>query len=669
MNFINVLPKNTPLYLIRLTFLVLYFIFFQQFLNSLNFDMSTNTSFYVNVFFLSFYFSSIIGALFLFFKINNSNVESFIYTGFSVGLIGYLDFFAFAINPKAGIVVSIVFKIILAHLIVNSYHKINSELKIETFKISFLLIFLINLIIIVGTINKFDYTQINIITANIYGLTLPMDNWLPKIFADQLVQGKILTPMIGDWLSSDRPPLQTGMYLLFTHSLLNDINYLVYSVGMQLLIIIFLMLVFQKIYNSKTLLLSLLLLITFNSMVFVNCLFVWPKMLSAFYQAIAFYYLYEIAISSTVKTNPTKFFGIAFILAFLSHGGSIFYLFSLLLILFFVLFKTNQVKKSFNVFVYTFFIYTPWMFYQKFIDPPGDRLLKWHLADHIPITNDSFVTVLYAKYSSFSFESYINYKLTQINTVFSELFSKYIALFHDSNLTIIEKSFFYQEYSYFFLSSLFLLLLFFIKIDNAKEKIFLYLMTSSYILYNLIWTSLLMSKPVLHHGSSFGWFSGLIAIFLTLHYLNKNIAFLMLLANLVLFTNSYLKYTNHFNTFISEKQIILTNFIEKDRFNEFISYTSSIKGDQDIGKIRFIADKHHLFIFKTGPVVNNQFIKIIDKNQSILSVETLTQSDDWKAYSFSDRLPASFTVEISDQGTRWGEWSAVAFKKGENDTK
>lgn len=68
-------------------------------------------------------------------------------------------------------------------------------------------------------------------------------------------------------------------------------------------------------------------------------------------------------------------------------------------------------------------------------------------------------------------------------------------------------------------------------------------------------------------------------------------------------------------------------------------------------------------------MVNNQFIKIRDKNQSILSVETLTQSDDWKAYSFSDKLSASFTVEILDQGTRWSEWLAVAFRRGDNDTK
>jgi hypothetical protein len=259
--------------------------------------------------------------------------------------------------------------------------------------------------------------------------------------------------------------------------------------------------------------------------------------------------------------------------------------------------------------------------------------------------------------------------LTQVNTVFSELFSKYTFLFHDSIAVSIPKSLLHQEYSYFFFSSLFLLLLFFIKIDNRKEKIFLYLMTSSYILYNIIWISLLMSEPVLHHGSSFGWFGGLIAIFMALYYFNKKIAFFILLANLILFSSTYLKYSHHSNDFINQKQVAMNTFVETSVFNGFIAYGSNINGDQGTGEIRFIAKKNNTFLFKTGPTAKNQIIKIIDKNQSILLEESLNQSDDWKAYTFLNRLPNSFTVEISDRGTGWGEWSAVAFKKDNNDIK
>ena len=42
---------------------------------------------------------------------------------------------------------------------------------------------------------------------------LPSDNSIPYIFAEDLLEGPVPRPMLSDWLSSDRPPLQTGMIL------------------------------------------------------------------------------------------------------------------------------------------------------------------------------------------------------------------------------------------------------------------------------------------------------------------------------------------------------------------------------------------------------------------------------------------------------------------------
>jgi hypothetical protein len=43
---------------------------------------------------------------------------------------------------------------------------------------------------------------------------LPGDNEIPRVFAERLYKGESLKNFYGDWLSSDRPPLQTGMALL-----------------------------------------------------------------------------------------------------------------------------------------------------------------------------------------------------------------------------------------------------------------------------------------------------------------------------------------------------------------------------------------------------------------------------------------------------------------------
>lgn len=43
---------------------------------------------------------------------------------------------------------------------------------------------------------------------------LPPDPDLPELFGNRLYTGQPIRPFASDWLSSDRPPLQTGFYLL-----------------------------------------------------------------------------------------------------------------------------------------------------------------------------------------------------------------------------------------------------------------------------------------------------------------------------------------------------------------------------------------------------------------------------------------------------------------------
>ena len=43
---------------------------------------------------------------------------------------------------------------------------------------------------------------------------LPFDSVIPAFIGNRLFAGQSLRPFVGDWLSSDRPPLQAGIYLL-----------------------------------------------------------------------------------------------------------------------------------------------------------------------------------------------------------------------------------------------------------------------------------------------------------------------------------------------------------------------------------------------------------------------------------------------------------------------
>lgn len=86
-----------------------------------------------------------------------------------------------------------------------------------------------------------DYGQLLSIPAVRWTHQLPNDNAIPLLFAQGLFAGQIPTPLTGDWLSSDRPPLQTALYLVTPDPLLRgprDAGYEAAAVSMQMIALI-----------------------------------------------------------------------------------------------------------------------------------------------------------------------------------------------------------------------------------------------------------------------------------------------------------------------------------------------------------------------------------------------------------------------------------------------
>lgn len=52
------------------------------------------------------------------------------------------------------------------------------------------------------------------VAANRWTHELPGDNAIPYDFARAFLSGAIPSPLHGDWLSSDRPPLQTALFMI-----------------------------------------------------------------------------------------------------------------------------------------------------------------------------------------------------------------------------------------------------------------------------------------------------------------------------------------------------------------------------------------------------------------------------------------------------------------------
>jgi len=65
-------------------------------------------------------------------------------------------------------------------------------------------------------------------------------------------------------------------------------------------------------------------------------------------------------------------------------------------------------------------IVLPWICYQKFYEPPGNRLLKWHIAGVIPIDDRGVFETLYTSYHEISWASILYNKKANLEILFEK---------------------------------------------------------------------------------------------------------------------------------------------------------------------------------------------------------------------------------------------------------
>ena len=128
--------------------------------------------------------------------------------------------------------------------------------------------------------------------------------------------------------------------------------------------------------------------------------------------------------------------------------------------------------------------------------------------------------------------------------------------------------------------------------------------------------------------------------------------------------------SNSLSNTINIQNIIKSSYESDQTFDKkplygFEIYGSFINGDSDKANIQFKATKGSQVLVRTGPVTKNQIMTLKDLNEKELMQKTLDKSESWSVYTFHKDLPETFIVEITDNGTDWGEWSAIAFKRSE----
>lgn len=135
-------------------------------------------------------------------------------------------------------------------------------------------------------------------------------------------------------------------------------------------------------------------------------------------------------------------------------------------------------------------------------------------------------------------------------------------------------------------------------------------------------------------------------------------------------------YDKHFDksdiqTIPLNEQIIFTTF-EKNKvydykkIDNFEIYGSFIDGDSSKGSIKIDLRESNKILYKTGPNTYGQIMNIFENESKIYSTN-LNPSKEWSAIVFQ-KDTKTITIEIVDNSSEWGEWSAIAIRS-QNESK
>lgn len=213
---------------------------------------------------------------------------------------------------------------------------------------------------------------------------LPSDNNIPAFFADWYFHhGHDPVPVFpGEWLSSDRPPLQVG-YVLAQRPIAWDNwgdNYQVLGVALQQLWIVGLWALLLAARVGRLTRALVMITVLVSDLALLNGFFVWPKMLPAA-MLLAAAALTMTPLWSELRRSLWAAALVAALcgLAMMGHGSSVFGIVPLALI---AAWRGLPSWRWVGVaaLVGLLLFQAPWSAYQKYHDPPGNRLVKYMLA-------------------------------------------------------------------------------------------------------------------------------------------------------------------------------------------------------------------------------------------------------------------------------------------------
>lgn len=476
------------------------------------------------VYFLLFFIPGFVCVLFLRKHVVQSNHQIFLTSLIFSFCITYVGFFIYFFNPEVGKLYSYVSILISFTLLAKKFQTIKNILPEIGFQFA-LVVFVYFFYI---SISEFYPVIIN----NRFLVGLPDDNVLPWNLADCVYRNnesiKECFKRGGFWLSSDRPPVFSSsiIFLLpFKLDIIYGIDFYRYAgaVIQSTWILGLIFFLFSLGFRSSLIFFLSLLAIT-SGVFLINTLFLWPKLITV----VPFVFGYFALIEDKTRSKPllVAMGFISLALGFLMHGGILFSILSLFLLIFCRYSFSNNRIYLIRLIPYALVMVItiiPWTMYQKLYDPPGDHLLKMRMAgqrnldDPILYPNhprvkegQSLKEAIVEAYSSVPTEAIIDSKIKNVQTLFfiptiSVDTSDFYVNFKYLNEWVKSSQFYYTFASQdFTLLGILFLPYSFALVSNRQRKSLIDLSFIAFVSFGL-WI-LLMFEPnatIIHQGSYF----------------------------------------------------------------------------------------------------------------------------------------------------------------------
>lgn len=251
---------------------------------------------------------------------------------------------------------------------------------------------------------------------------LAVDNEIPQAFADRLVHGEDPRHLAyGFWSSSDRPPLQTACDLLVAYPVsVAGIPFgtaaQAAGIWMQLVWICGAWAWLRAMGISGGASSLVIAGVALSGFALLNSLYAWPKLLAAAFILGAFAAWLPLRARGGAAPRDFGVIGGLAALGFLAQEGASFSILAWLLISLGFMRRQRLAGWAALAAVCAGLV-LPWIAYQRLYDPPGNLLLKWHLAGTTAFDGRDTWETLRSAYGAHDLATLLGYRAANLATM------------------------------------------------------------------------------------------------------------------------------------------------------------------------------------------------------------------------------------------------------------